>query len=50
MQDEDSTYAFFVNESEIIADLKSVIAKEKVSTESAITIICQPQAVFKVSL
>ncbi|XP_076805283.1 notchless protein homolog 1-like [Clavelina lepadiformis] len=46
--DEQTPYSFFVNDAEILSDLKSLLEKEKISTESSIQIIYQPQAVFKV--
>nr|CAB3264348.1 notchless protein homolog 1 [Phallusia mammillata] len=46
--EEEAPYAFYVNEKEILNDLETVVKQENVSTESAIKIIYQPQAVFKV--
>jgi len=49
-QEEETPYAFYVNGKEILDDLDSILRKEKVSTEAAIQIIYQPQAVFKVMI
>lgn len=48
-QDEESPYAFYVNDSEILNTLDELVKSEKVSTEGTIKVVYQPQAVFKVS-
>ncbi|XP_039266898.2 notchless protein homolog 1-like [Styela clava] len=45
---EPKPYAFFVNDNEIVKDLGSVIKEGNISTEKTISIVYQPQAVFKV--
>uniref|UniRef100_H2ZLW4 NLE domain-containing protein n=1 Tax=Ciona savignyi TaxID=51511 RepID=H2ZLW4_CIOSA len=48
-ENEDETpYAFYINEKEILTDLQSIVENEKVSTEGIIQIVYLPQAVFKV--
>ncbi|XP_078483724.1 notchless protein homolog 1 [Ciona intestinalis] len=46
--EEETPYAFYINETEILSDLQSIIEKENISTEGTIQIIYLPQAVFKV--
>jgi len=41
-------YAFYVNEREVTGSLKDLVSELGLSTESALTITCQPLAVFKV--
>lgn len=41
-------YSFFIDDVEIIGDLKKHITDNKVSVEKAISIVYQPQAVFRV--
>ena len=49
IQDEETPYAFFVEDKEISDDLNTIIKDHKISTEGALKIIYQPQALFKVS-
>ena len=50
MQEEETPYAFFVQDKEIVDDLNTVIKDQKISTEGALKIIYQPQALFKVNI
>lgn len=47
-QTDPKPYAFFVNKKEIVNNLESVV-EGNVSTEKTISIIYQPQAIFRVS-
>jgi len=46
--EEQLPYAFFINDVEVVGDLKTHIENNKVSSETAIPIVYQPQAVFRV--
>eukprot|EP01112_Ceratiomyxa_fruticulosa_P011665 TRINITY_DN3187_c0_g1_i1.p1 TRINITY_DN3187_c0_g1~~TRINITY_DN3187_c0_g1_i1.p1 ORF type:complete len:479 (+),score=89.51 TRINITY_DN3187_c0_g1_i1:121-1557(+) len=46
--DEQLPYSFFVNDFEIITNLKKILEDNKISTENTLNIIYQPQAVFRV--
>lgn len=41
-------YSFFINEQELAAELGSHLEKFKVSVETALTVVYQPQAIFRV--
>ncbi|KAL6564117.1 Notchless protein 1 [Orobanche hederae] len=41
-------YAFYVSDNELVVQLGSYLQKNKVSVEKAITIVYQPQAVFRI--
>ncbi|EDQ85577.1 uncharacterized protein MONBRDRAFT_34170 [Monosiga brevicollis MX1] len=41
-------YAFFVNEEEIVETLQALLERQAHHAESIVSIVCQPQAIFKV--
>jgi hypothetical protein len=48
LQEEKTPYSFFINETEILADVKKTLEELKVSQEEVLNIVYQPQAVFRV--
>jgi len=46
--EEETPYAFYIEDKEVVGDLNTVIKDHKISTEGALKIIYQPQALFKV--
>lgn len=46
--DEDIPYSFYVAETEVSSSLAAVIGDAKVSTEKTVTVVYQPQALFRV--
>lgn len=47
-QDETLPYTFFVNEEEVVTNLLEVLEKQETDDEGVLTIVYQPQAVFRV--
>ena len=41
-------YSFYVNDEEVVRDLKTFLTERKISTETTLSIVYQPQAVFRV--
>ena len=48
LKDEKLPYSFFVNNVEILSDLRTTLEELKISTEDILHITYQPQAVFRV--
>eukprot|EP01114_Cavostelium_apophysatum_P022517 TRINITY_DN8175_c0_g1_i1.p1 TRINITY_DN8175_c0_g1~~TRINITY_DN8175_c0_g1_i1.p1 ORF type:complete len:412 (-),score=73.95 TRINITY_DN8175_c0_g1_i1:241-1476(-) len=47
-QDEKNPYSFFINDAEIIGNLKNTFVEQNCTTEKLLKIVFQPQAVFRV--
>ena len=47
-QEEATPFTFFLNDDEITASLRDTVIAQKTSTETALTVVYQPQAVFRV--